>query len=105
MVWCALVYVLESRLQANVVWGAAPFGHREIFLLLSHLSWLVKAQTQEKAVVTWLRKLTVVHPYEWRVRIRVWLTGGYRDLLMGVTWAGRFHLVWVTGTPLLMLWV
>ena len=43
--------------------------HREQFSLLSHLSWFIKAPTQENAVVTWLCKPTVEHPYEWRVRI------------------------------------
>ena len=81
--------------------------HQKQFLLLPHYSWFVKAHTQENAVVTWLHKLTVEHPYEWRrggVRIRVWLIGGYRDL-MGVAWDRRFHSVWVTGTALLMVWV
>ena len=54
-------------------------------------------------MVTWLRKPRVEHPYEWRVRIQVWLKGGRRDLLMGLTWAGRFHSLWVTGTPLSMV--
>ena len=81
------------RVQVNVV---GQFGeplhlqHREQFSLLSHLCWFVKAQLQENMVVTWLHKLTVEHPYEWQVRIRVWSTGGYRDLLMGFAWDGRF---------------
>ena len=98
VVRCPLVYVLESRLQANVV---GRFGeplhlqHREQFSLLSHLCWFVKAQTPENAVVMWLHKPTVEHPYEWRVRVRVWLAGDYRD--------GSFHPVWVMGMPLLMV--
>ena len=37
------------------------------------------------------------------MRIRVWLTGGYKDMLMGVTWDRNFHSMWVTGTALLMV--
>ena len=108
VVWCALVYVSESRLKATVVgqFGEPlPLQHREQFALLSHLLWFVKKRTQENAVVMWLRKPMVEHLFEWRMRIRVWLIGGRGDLLMVVTWDGRFHSVWVTGTPLFMVWV
>ena len=77
--------------------------YREQFSLLSHLSWFVKAWAQENAVVTWLCKPIVEHPYEWQVRIRVWLTRGYRDLLMGLTWDTSSE--WVTGTPPLIVQV
>ena len=50
----------------------------------------------------WLRKPAVEHPYEWRVRILVWLTGGCTDVLMEVTWEGIFHPGWVTPALLMV---
>ena len=49
---------------------------RELFLLLVHLSWRIKAEIQEHPVVWWERKPTTEHPYKWQVRICVFWTAG-----------------------------
>ena len=93
---CVLVRVSESRLQANVVGRSGEplqLHRREMFSLLAHLSWHVRMRTQENAVVMWERKQTTEHPYEWQVRVRVFLATRCKRLVMGATLDAGAHSV------------
>ena len=86
--WCdhELSWRTESRLAFTVVnrWGELEATHKqEIFSLPVHLSWRIKMEVQENATAQWCPKSGTAHPYEWEVRVRVYLHVGTRDVVMG----------------------
>ena len=68
------------------------------------LSWLLRdllTQLHYARQVRWIKKQrTQRHPYGWEVRVMVWLAGGSKDIVIGVsTTGGGGHYLWVCGNP------
>ena len=85
LVWCATVECTELWLAFTVVnrWGEQEVMRKqEIFSLLVHLLWRIKMEVQENATVCWCPKSTTAHPYEWEVRVRVYVREGAWDVVM-----------------------
>ena len=72
---------------------------QETVSMLSRLSWGVITQHHCAGQVKWIKKQrTQRHPFGWEVRVMVWLAGGSKDIVMGVSKiGGGGGYLWVCG--------